>query len=313
MIDAVTEAKNKLEQLKIAFQSDFRIAPLTSFKIGGICPLLVEPHNTESLLQCIHILHSLDIPYKILGGGTNILVSDHPDNFVLIRLEGEFKQFQDSTNGTIRIGAAALTTPVFRQLSQAGYTGAEFLSTIPGRIGGAVIQNAGCYGGELFALVESVEFIKDNNLFIKKPQEIMHGYRTTQFRENKDSVITSITVNLKKGDQDEIDQLLKEKREKRNLSQPKNKKSAGSVFKNPDCKDEAGNPVKSWQLIDKAGLRGREKGGAVISPEHCNFIVNTGNATAADVHYLISLVENAVYDTSHIRLEREIEFFGEIP
>ena len=111
---------------------------------------------------------------------------------------------------------------------------------------------------------------------------------------------------------EEIEASLKEKRDKRNSSQPENKKSAGSVFKNPNLKDEHGNPVKSWKLIDEAGLRGVIQGGAQISPEHCNFIVNIGGATAADVHYLVKTIQEKVHTISGVLLEREIEYFGTV-
>lgn len=313
MIQSLTYLINQLKNSHISFKANIPLAPITSFKIGGKSPLVIEPHNIESLLEVLFFLKQAELEYKILGGGTNILVSDHPDDFVVIRLEGEFKDYKDIGGGTFRIGGAALTTPVFRKLSQLGFTGSEFLSTIPGRIGGAVIQNAGCYGGELFNIIKKIEFIHNSEINYRTPDQVRHGYRVTEFKEKKDSMITSIDVQLTPGNTEEIEFSLKEKRDKRNSSQPENKKSAGSVFKNPKLLDENGKPIKSWQLIDAAGLRGRKKGGAEISAEHCNFIVNIGNATASDVDYLIQLILESVLKTSGILLEKEIEYFGSIP
>ncbi|PJZ53632.1 UDP-N-acetylenolpyruvoylglucosamine reductase [Leptospira adleri] len=305
--------KESLESSKIPFRSEVRLSVLSSFKIGGICPVVVEPEDSEQVLETLSIFEKIELPWKILGGGSNLLISDHPDNFLTLRLSGKFKNFDSLGEGKFRIGAATNTTPTFRQISQAGFTGAEFLSTIPGWTGGAVIQNAGCYGGELFDLIETVEFLRNDEVLIKKSNEIEHGYRFTEFLNNKDSIILGIEILLKEGNLDEIEESLRDKRERRNSSQPENKKSAGSVFKNPKIFGENGKEIKAWELIDRAGLRGAAKGGAQISPEHCNFIVNVGTATASDVNYLVELVLDKVFQQSGILLKREIEYFGDIP
>ncbi|HMV42989.1 MAG TPA: UDP-N-acetylmuramate dehydrogenase [Leptospiraceae bacterium] len=301
-----------LNKKKIGFRTNVNLSVLSSFKIGGISPLVVEPETKESLLDALLILKKLDLPYKILGGGSNLLISDNPNDFITLRLSGEFKEFEKVEEGKFYIGAAANTTPTFKKISLLGFTGVEFLSTIPGWVGGAVIQNAGCYGGELFNKVEFVDFLKDGVIQRKTQKEVEYGYRFTEFLKNKDSIILGIQIQVEGGNLEEIEASLKDKRDRRNSSQPENKKSAGSVFKNPNLKDENGNPIKSWQLIDRAGLRGLVKGGAQISPEHCNFIVNIGGATAADVSYLVNTIQEKVFGTSGIKLEREIEYFGTI-
>ncbi|TGK32719.1 UDP-N-acetylmuramate dehydrogenase [Leptospira gomenensis] len=302
-----------LESSKIPFRSEVRLSVLSSFKIGGVCPLVIEPETPEQVLEALSIFRKTETPWKILGGGSNLLISDHPDNFVTLRLSGEFKNYEFLDHGRFKIGAATNTTPTFRQISQKGFTGAEFLSTIPGWTGGAVIQNAGCYGGELFDLIHTVQFLRDDEILIRRPGEIKHGYRFTEFLEYKNSIILGIEIQLKEGNLEEIEYSLNDKRNKRNSSQPENKKSAGSVFKNPKIFDENGKEWKAWELIDQAGLRGKRKGGAQISPEHCNFIVNVGTATAADVDYLVQLVLEEVYKKSGILLNREVEYFGDIP
>lgn len=306
----LSQIKEELSGNGVNFRESVDLSVLSSFKIGGVSPLVVEPESNESLLAALFIFKKLSVPYKVLGGGSNLLISDTPVDFVTLRLSGIFKEYSGLGSGRFFIGAAANTTPTFRKISQSGFTGSEFLSTIPGWVGGAVIQNAGCYGGELFNLVEHVEFIKNGELQKKKRDEVEYGYRFTEFLKNKDSIITGIQIQLKEGNLEEIELSLKEKRDKRNSSQPENKRSAGSVFKNPSSKDDSGNPIKSWQLIDRAGLRGKIRGGAQISPQHCNFIVNIGNAKAADVNYLVNLIREKVLSTSGILLEREIEYFG---
>jgi UDP-N-acetylmuramate dehydrogenase len=299
-------------QKDIPYKQNIRMSTLCSFKIGGISPLIVEPIDNEQLSDVLYLFLKEGVPYKVLGGGTNLLISDHPDSFVTLRLSGDYKEMRGMEAGIFLIGASANTTPIFRKISLMGYTGVEFLSTIPGWIGGAVIQNAGCYGGEIFEYIEEVECIQAGKIEILPKDKIEYGYRTTQFLKNKDTIITKIKIKVGEGNLEEIEMSLKEKREKRNSSQPENKKSAGSVFKNPLLKDELGNPLKSWWLIDQVGLRGKIQGGAQISPEHCNFIVNLGQASATDVHYLVQLIQEKVFSKFNIQLEREIEYFGEI-
>ncbi len=312
-----TQIQDLIYNLKInhiPYREFISLSSLCSFRIGGISPLVVEPENVEQLNFTLQIFEKKSIPFKVLGGGTNLLISDFPDDFVTLRLSGEFKEYQvlDAQRGIFRIGAAASTTPTFRKISLSGYTGTEFLSTIPGWVGGAVIQNAGCYGGEIFDFIEKVEFIKNNVVYTLSKSQVQYGYRTTQFLQSKDSYITFIEMQIPQGNLEEIELSLKEKRERRNASQPQNKKSAGSVFKNPPLKDEKGEPLKAWKLIDQVGLRGLQKGDAQISPEHCNFIVNLGHAKAQDVYYLILKIQEEVEKKFGILLEREVEFFGEI-
>jgi UDP-N-acetylmuramate dehydrogenase len=308
----IQEVIKNLQIKGIPFREKISLSPLSSFKIGGISPLLVEPGTDNEIFSFLEISKSMDIPYKILGGGSNLLISDQPDEFIVLRLGGNYKNYSMISDGVFEIGGATNTTPTFRQISQKGYKGVEFLSTIPGWTGGAVIQNAGCYGGELLDFTRRIEFIRDGKMEIKSPKEIQYGYRSTEFLQQKDSIILRIEIELPQGDLEEIEHSLKEKREKRNSSQPENKKSAGSIFKNPTNLFENEIPVKAWQLIDRAGLRGLIQGGAQISPEHCNFIVNIGNATARDVHYLIQKIMETVEKNFGILLEREVEFFGTI-
>lgn len=308
----IRELKESFSQKRIPFRESVDLSVHCSFKIGGVCPVVVEPESAEQIQEILRIFSRLEMPWKILGGGTNVLISDHPNDLTVLRLNGVFKEYDDLGDGLFRVGAATNTTPIFRQISQKGYTGAEFLSTIPGWTGGAVIQNAGCYGGEFFDLIREVEFIRNDEIIKRTPKEILHGYRFTEFLEKKDSVILSALIQLKRGDLEEIEVSLKEKRDRRNSSQPQNKKSAGSMFKNPK-KFENGVEIKAWQYIDRVGLRGKLVGGAQISPEHCNFIVNVGSAKASDVDTLVKTVQEKVERECGVLLNREVEYFGSVP
>ena len=295
---------------KIPFAKDFDLSKLCSFKIGGIAPLLVEPENEETLISFLSYSKNFGIPYKVLGGGSNVLISDYPNDFITLRLGGVFKEFHEKSEGRFEIGSAINTTPTFRKISNLGYEGVEFLSTIPGWVGGAVIQNAGCYGGEIFDFIQSVDVIQNNNYTSLPVEKIKYGYRSTEFLKNKNTIITRIVMNLKQGDSKEIEFKLKEFREKRNSSQPENKKSAGSVFKNSDSIKEKDKKWKAWELIDLVGMRGAVSGDAQVSEKHCNFIVNNGNALSRDVKILIEKIEDLVFKKFNIQLEKEIEFFG---
>ncbi|EPG73896.1 UDP-N-acetylmuramate dehydrogenase [Leptospira fainei serovar Hurstbridge str. BUT 6] len=308
----IRELKESLSQKRIPFRESVDLSVHCSFKIGGVCPIVAEPESPEQIQELLRVFDFLETPWKILGGGTNVLISDRPNDLIVLRLSGLFKEYDDLGEGLFRVGAATNTTPIFRQISQKGFTGAEFLSTIPGWTGGAVIQNAGCYGGEFFDLIQEVEFIRDGDIIKRTPKEILHGYRFTEFLEKKDSVILSALIRLERGNLEEIEASLKEKRDRRNSSQPQNKKSAGSMFKNPKT-FENGVEIKAWQYIDRVGLRGKLAGGAQISPEHCNFIVNVGGAKASDVDTLVRTVQEKVERECGVRLNREVEYFGSVP
>ncbi|MCB1189096.1 MAG: UDP-N-acetylmuramate dehydrogenase [Leptospiraceae bacterium] len=312
MVIPIQELIFDLSKNKVNIQRDQPLSKFSSFKIGGVSPLVIEPASVDDLVNAVCLLSNYSLPYKLLGGGTNILISDTPDDFAVIRLSGTFKDYNQISDSSFYIGAAANTTPVFRNISLMGYTGLEFLSTIPGSVGGAVIQNAGCYGGEFFNVIQFVDVLKKDKVIRLAKSDIDYGYRWTQFLQEKDSIILGIEIQTEKGDLETIELSLKEKREKRKASQPENRKSAGSVFKNPKIQDESGKEIKSWELIDKVNLRGMTKGDAEISQKHCNFIINNGNAKASDVHFLIELVKERVYNKFGITLEKEIEYFGKI-
>ena len=300
----ISEFIQKLELDKIDYNKDFSLSKLSQFKIGGNCPLVIYPKNQNEVFLTLEYIKKFDLNYKILGGGTNLLISDFPNNFVVIHLKGEFQEFSKLSENNFYIGSSANTTPTFRKISKIGYKGAEFLTTIPGWIGGAVCQNAGCYGGEFCNIIKKVSYIENFTLYERKIEDLHFEYRNSEFLGSK-KLILGIEIRLEKGNLEEIELKLKENLQKRKSSQPKNRKSAGSIFKNPKGQ-------KAWKLIDESNLRGLSKGGALISDEHCNFIVNMGDAKASEVYYLIKLIEEKVYVKTGIKLEREVEIWGDI-
>ena len=301
----INQVVQKLQTNNIYYQLDFKLSKLSQFKIGGFVPLIIYPDDEDKVLNTLEILNRFGIKYKILGGGTNLLISDTLKDFVVVHLSGIFKEFKQINSNSFFIGSSANTTSTFRKISKMGYTGAEFLTTIPGWVGGAVCQNAGCYGIEFFEIIQKVQFIEDFQILNKCKSQIFFSYRNSDFLSDKDKMILGVQIQLQKGDMQEIELRLKENLKQRKFSQPKNRKSAGSIFKNPKNQ-------KAWKLIDEVGLRGFSKGDALISEEHCNFILNQGKAAASDVFYLIQMIQEKVYHKRNILLDREVEIWGNI-
>ncbi|HNA79272.1 MAG TPA: UDP-N-acetylmuramate dehydrogenase, partial [Turneriella sp.] len=207
----------------------------------------------------------------------------------------------------VRVPASARAPLAGKKISALGYGGLEFLTTIPGHFGGSVIQNAGCYGHELRDSLVTVEAVRTGQVATVSNASCEFAYRDSIFKRDNSAWIASATLELAAGDSAAIAARIEDYKNRRIASQPKNRRSAGSIFKNPA---PGVSPKKAWQLIDEAGLRGVSQGGAEISAEHCNFIVNNGSGSAADVLHLIHLIEQRVYDTCGVRLEKEVVLVG---
>lgn len=286
---------------------------LTSFRVGGSARWYLEPADTNNVLALLEFPRLSELRPVWIGGGSNLLISSREYPGLVLKLGPEFDFRENLGEGRFRIGAAAPSTRTGKQLSRQGFSGLEFLSTIPGSMGGAVIQNAGCYGGELLDFLDNVTTLENGRVRRRPVDEIQHGYRYTEFMDSGALVLEMETISLAATDPvpgnpayHQILEKLEDFRERRTNSQPKNRKSAGSVFKNPPGK-------KAWQLIASCGLRGRQIGQAKISDEHTNFIVNLGKATSSDVYLLIREMEEAVDRKFGLRLEREVQLIGYFP
>ncbi len=271
----------------------------TSFKIGGPADLLAEPENTSQLRDVLKA--SEDVPRIIIGNGTNLLFGDGGYRGVVIRLGNRFSAVRVEGN-RIYADAGASLAAVSRVAMEAGLSGLAPLSGIPATCGGAVIMNAGAYGGEMADVVESVRFMTPGG---EECTSIDHGfsYRHSAYM-GKNIVITGVVFRLSDGDSEEIKREMEELSIKRREKQPLQLPSAGSAFKRP--KD--GFAAK---MIDEAGLRGFSVGGAAVSEKHAGFVVNRGNATADDVRRLLSAVQEKVKESHGVLLEPEIQFVGE--
>ena len=283
----------------------------TTFRLGGPAEIFVEPKNAEELALLQSWLAAHTLPVFLLGGGSNLLLSDAGFSGVVIHPQfGEEPRILHESSDYLRVyvPASARAPLAGKKISAMGFTGLEFLTTIPGHFGGSVIQNAGCYGHELKDSLVSVELAYGGDTRTLANGDCAFHYRDSLFKRDSAYWIAGAVLELPKGDANAIEARIADYKARRIASQPKNRRSAGSIFKNPAPGVSA---QKAWQLIDAAGLRGARAGGAEISAEHCNFIVNDGSATAADVHSLILLAEERVFDATGVKLEREVVLVGE--
>jgi len=283
---------------------DITIAPYTSFKIGGNCNI-VKINNIALLRELLMFCKKNAVQYRILGKGSNVLISSGGLKGLILLLSDDFAE--TNINGdTIECMAGARLSSVCKAAYEKSLTGLEFAYGIPGSVGGAIYMNAGAYGGEMSNIVTSCEYIdvgcfEKDELPIKQiaVEDMSLSYRHSIFTDN-DWVITKAIIRLKKGDKTAIKTQMTEISDKRREKQPLELPSAGSTFKRPPGHFAA-------KLIDDCGLRGKTVGGAMVSEKHAGFVVNKGGATFDDVTRLIKLIQDDVFDKTGIMLEREVE------
>ena len=275
----------------------------TTFRIGGPAAFFVMPKTAEEVKNTVRLCRERKIPYYIVGNGSNLLVSDHGYEGVIIQI---FKQMnQIEVEGTvIRAQAGALLSAIANRALDMGLAGFEFAAGIPGTLGGACVMNAGAYGGEMKDVLIEVTVLNEEGEIVTIPKdELELGYRTSVIAR-KGYVVLEARIDLKKGDKTEIKAIMDDLKEKRISKQPLEYPSAGSTFKRPEG-------YFAGKLIQDAGLRGFRVGGAQVSEKHCGFVINREQATAADVAELMRRVADTVEETSGVRLEPEVKRLGE--
>ena len=275
----------------------------TSFKLGGTADIFIEPDNVSELIKAIKELREHDIPYYIMGNGSNLLVSDKGLRGAIVKIGEKFGNISMDEDRIITESGVLLST-LSKVAARNDLSGMEFASGIPGAIGGAVAMNAGAYGGEMKNIIEWVEVL-DNNLEIIRLQnsEMEFGYRKSVV-EPREYIVIRCCIRLKKGNPEDISSMMADLAEKRKTKQPLHLPSAGSTFKRPEG-------FYAGKLIEDAGLRGFSIGGAQVSSLHCGFVVNNGDATAQDVYNLIKHVQKAVFEKFNVSLETEVKMLGE--
>ncbi|MBO4251602.1 MAG: UDP-N-acetylmuramate dehydrogenase [Clostridia bacterium] len=280
----------------INFIENVNLGYRTSFGIGGKAKYFVAPESVYSVTQCIGVARNFGIDYKIIGNGTNILVSDKGYDGLVICTKNLNSVFLDSGEVISLCGTPLIKFVGFA--SGCGRTGAEGLCGIPATVGGAICQNAGAFGYTISDYLYEVTSIKDGKTVKRKKSACGFGYRTSVFK-NSDEFIVSAKFRFKKRKKTEKNYFY----ERRKAVQPSGR-TCGSVFTNPPS-DYAG------RLIECAGLKGVKIGGAQVSEKHANFIVAEENAAAHDVYLLINEIKRTVYEKFGVRLKEEVEYLGE--
>jgi UDP-N-acetylmuramate dehydrogenase len=289
-----------LPPLRGRMQAEAPLAPFTWFRVGGSAEVLVRPADAEDLAVLLRGLPN-EVPVHVIGACSNLIVRDGGLPGVTIRLGRGFSAIIAEADGLVS-GAAALDVTVAEHAATAGLTGLEFLSGIPGSIGGAVAMNAGAYGGDLATVLDWADIVtRTGEQRRLVPAELAFAYRHAALPVG--AVVTRVRLRGIPSAPALIAARMAEIRANREASQPVRARTGGSTFRNPDG-------MKAWELIDAAGCRGLTRGGAMVSEKHCNFLINTGTASAADIEGLGEEVRRRVLAATGVRLQWEIRRIG---
>ncbi len=299
---SVADAYDRLrEGLAGVVKRDEPMARHTTFRIGGPAALFVECANLADLAMTTGVCEQEGLEWTVLGKGSNVLSSDEGYDGVVIVLGRDFKR-HTVVDGNVRSGSGVTLAVLVQEAFNIGLTGFEFAVGIPGTLGGALAMNAGGRDAWIGDVVESVTlFAPEKGLVALRGSEVSWGYRRTDLPTR--GIIVESSLRLQPGDRDEIRRTMEASLRRRKRTQPLGMANAGSVFVNPEG-DSAG------RLIESLGLKGHKVGGAMVSELHANFIVNTGNATAADVIELVRQLRESVEDAYGIELRPEVRFLG---
>lgn len=301
MNDTLNKLSSELKQYGTVL-TDVTFKTLTTLRIGGIAKIVIYPKTILALTQIIREINEVKVPYKVLGKGSNILASDNDFEGVIIKLDRGFtNSYFDDEVCYAEAGCSIIALAM--SAMENGLSGLEFASGIPGTVGGVTYMNAGAYRSNICDVIQEVFVLKDDNAVWISNEECNFGYRTSIFHKNTDWIILAVKLKLNQKDKAQIKSLIEERRERRLSTQPLDKPSAGSVFRNP------GNSF-AWEYIDGIGYRGKSIGGAKVSEKHVNFIVNDGEATANDFIELVNDIQSKVKEKYNVNLEMEVEKFN---
>ena len=288
------------EDVEGRIEENADIAPFTWFRVGGKADIIFRPKDAHDLSLFLSQLPK-NMPVMPIGSGSNIIIRDGGLRGAVLRFGKGFGEMKRVDEHHVEIGAAVPDMNAAKFMAEQGLAGGAFLRGVPGTVGGALKMNAGAYGSEIKDIFVSAKAVT------RSGQHIQLSYDDMEFRYRgtapQDLFYTSAIFKLEKGDKDTILKEMEEITEKRGSTQPVKSRTGGSTFKNPEGH-------KAWQLVDAAGCRGLKIGGAQISELHCNFMINSNNATAYDLEYLGETVREKVYNNSGVLLEWEIKRLG---
>jgi len=302
-IDKVIKITSSSSVFENAMLSEY-----TSFKTGGPADCLVRPRDAEEVRQLVKLAREEKVPFYCLGNGTNMLVSDDGYRGLIISLKDmavglEFTEMGDGSTYTVSASAGCTLARLSSEAASRALTGLEFAAGIPGSVGGAVVMNAGAYGGEIKDVFDFASVLdEDGNILRLNRDQLGFGYRKSIIQE-KNYIVLKVSFILKKGDAEAIKTEIKELGERRRDKQPLEYPSAGSTFKRPEG-------LFAGKLIEESGLKGFSVGDAAVSEKHCGFVINKGHASSSDIYELISQVIEKVYEKTGVVLEPEIKLLG---
>jgi UDP-N-acetylmuramate dehydrogenase len=275
----------------------------TTIKVGGPADVLIEPDSVESLKKTMEIIKKHEAPWRAIGRGSNLLVSDEGVEGVVIKI-GEGLDELHVDGETVTVGGGYSLVRLATLMSKQGLSGLEFAGGIPGSVGGAVYMNAGAHGSDMSQIVKrALILFPDGMMEWLTNEEMQFAYRTSVLQTKRRGICIAAELQLTSGNREEIVAKMRKNKDYRRETQPWDKPCAGSIFRNP-------LPHYAGKLIEEAGLKGYTIGGAKISEQHANFIVNTGKAKAKDVLDLIQFVKKTIHELYGIHLRTEVEIIG---
>lgn len=298
-IETINLLFNSAVEIGCRAYKDENLCNHISFKVGGPCPLLIEPKNEKQLTEVLKLLKETQTPYTILGNGTNVLVLDEGLNKVVVKIGDEMTSLSLEGDDVIYCSAGTKVVTLCKFALENSLSGLEFAYGIPGTCGGAVFMNAGAYGGEVKDVISEITYLTpDLELKTMPVEEAKLSYRHSVFKEN-DCIVVSAKFKMKKAPKEEIKEAMNDFLSRRKDKQPLEYPSAGSTFKRPEG-------YFAGALIEQCGFKGKTLGGAQISDKHAGFLINKNNATAKDILDLINLTQETVKKETGVTLEPEV-------
>lgn len=299
MVINITNLKNIATEFGCKFIENASMKEYTTFRTGGNCPLLISPNSITALREILKECNESDIPYTVLGNGSNVLVDDNGLKSIVIHIADDLNKITLLDETTIFCEAGIKLGTLCNFALENSLTGLEFAFGIPGSVGGAIFMNAGAYGGEMKDVITKAYHIdREGNEGCLMGDNLSFGYRTSAYEKN-DCIITGVEISLKKGNPAEIKEKMAELLGKRKDKQPLEYPSAGSTFKRPE-------EYFAGALIEECGLKGKQIGGAKISEKHAGFVINYDNATTNDILELMDFVTKTVKEEKGVLLTPEV-------